>query len=207
MKKDIEVMKKIIKEDYDRKVKKFSDLNEFNKVIIIGDSMVAYLNLNKFGLAKEIINQGIAGDTTIGVIDRLDLVTRLNPSKVILSIGSNDIVLTNLTLKETVENIIKIKEEIEEKSSSKVYVMNLTPVLRDHEITNMDYVSHRTNEDIKFINHELKKRIVEDQYINIFDELTDQNGNLSLKYTTDGIHLNPLGYEIYSKILNQIIKQ
>ena len=206
MKKDIETIKKIIREDYDRKVKKFSDLNEFNKVIIIGDSMVAYLNLNKFGLAKEVINQGIAGDTTIGVIKRLDLAIRLKPSKVILSIGSNDIVLTDLSLQETVENIIKIKEEIEAKSNSKVYVMNLTPVLRDHEISNMDYVSSRTNDDIKEINQELKKRIESDQYINIYDELIDKDGNLNLKYATDGIHLNPEGYEIYSNLIHQIIK-
>ena len=207
MKKDTETMKQIIKEDYDRKVKKFNDLNEFNKVIIIGDSMVAYLNLNKFGLAKEVINQGIAGDTTVGVIKRLDLVIRLNPSKVILSVGSNDMVLTDLSFQETVENIVKIKDEIEAKSNSKVYVMNLTPVLRNHVITNMDYVSNRTNQDIKHINHELKKRIENDQYINTYDELIDKDGNLSLKYTTDGIHLNHQGYEIYSNFIHQIIKQ
>lgn len=206
MKIDIEKMKEIIHEDYKRKIKKFSEMIEKNKVIIVGDSMVAYLNLNRFGLSDEIINQGIAGDTTIGVINRLDLVIRLNPSIVILSIGSNDMVLTDLSLIETVENVIKIKEMIEEKTSAKVYIMNLTPVLRDHEISNMDYISNRINQNIKVINEELKKRISKSLYFNIFDELIDQNGNLDLKYTTDGIHLNHQGYEIYTKFLKQIIK-
>jgi lysophospholipase L1-like esterase len=85
--------------------------------------------------------------------------------------------------------------------------MNLTPVLRDHEITNMDYVSSRTNDDIKKINKELKKQIVKEQYINIYDELIDKDGSLNLKYTTDGIHLNPEGYEIYLNFIHQIMKQ
>jgi lysophospholipase L1-like esterase len=201
----IENMKKIIKEDYDRKVKKFGEIHDTGKVIIIGDSMVAYLNLNQYGL-KDVINQGIAGDTTPGVIKRLDMVTRLKPSIVILNIGSNDIVLTELSYLETVDHIIKIKEDIESKTYALVYVMNLTPVLRDHEITNATYVSHRTNKDILKINNELKKRLHKEDHINIFDKLIDSDGNLDTRYTTDGIHLNHLGYEIYTHLIHEIIK-
>ncbi|MBU1142605.1 MAG: hypothetical protein KKH92_03060 [Firmicutes bacterium] len=199
-------IKKIIEEDYQRKVKKFEQMSEQGKATLIGDSMVAYLNLSKFGLEKEMINQGIAGDTTLGVLNRVHLVSRLNPKIVIISVGSNDMVLTDLTFDETVKNILKVKKEIESDTNAKVYVMSLTPVLRDHEITNSMYVSNRTNQDISYINHQLKERINETEFINIYDDLIDNDGNLNYHYTTDGIHLNHKGYEHYTKHIKNIIK-
>lgn len=150
-------MKRIIREDYERKVKKFEKMCDQDKTIIIGDSMVAYFNLNTFGLVDQMINQGIAGDTTLGVLDRLYLITKLNPKKVIVSVGSNDMILTDLTLDETVKNILTIKKEIESNAKTKVYIMSLTPVLRDSHVTNHDYVLWRTNKEIEYINNQLKK--------------------------------------------------
>lgn len=200
-------IKKIIEEDYKRKVKKFEQMSEEGKVIIIGDSMVAYLNLNKYNLENRVINQGIAGDTTLGVLKRLHLVHRLKPSIVIISVGSNDMVLTNLSFDETVKNILKIKKEFESNTEAKVYVMSLTPVLRDSPITNSEYVSNRENRDIQFINEELKSRLKESEFLLVYDDLLDDEKNLNIDYTTDGIHLNPKGYEKYVTHIKKIIKQ
>jgi hypothetical protein len=57
-------IKALIKTDYERKIKAFEQVNCFNQTIIIGDSMVAYLNLSSYRLNEQVINQGIAGDTT-----------------------------------------------------------------------------------------------------------------------------------------------
>ena len=44
-------------------------------------------------------------------------------------------------------------------------------------------------------------------YINVYDSLLDKNKNLNINYTTDGIHLNDQGYQIYSKMINKNIKR
>ncbi|MDO9629800.1 MAG: GDSL-type esterase/lipase family protein [Acholeplasmataceae bacterium] len=181
-------------------------MSDKGKTILVGDSMVAYLNLNKYGLSNQVVNQGIAGDTTIGVLKRLKYVTGLNPSKVILSVGSNDMVLTNLSFEETIENIVKIKKEIEDQTNTKVYVMSLTPVLRDSAITNKYYVATRTNEDIKYINLKLQNAFKETEFISIYEEFLDSKGNLDIQYTTDGIHLNHQGYEKYTHFIKNILK-
>ena len=34
------------------------------------------------------------------------------------------------------------------------------------------------------------------EYIDMYDELTDSDGNLNLEYTIDGLHLSPEGYKV-----------
>ncbi len=198
-------IKALIKADYERKIKAFEQVNRFNQTIIIGDSMVAYLNLSSYRLNDQVINQGIAGDTTEGVMYRLNLVKRLKPKSVILSIGSNDLVLLYHTPEAIVKNIISIKNQLESELKIKVYVFSMTPVLRDHIISNMDYIDSRTNVELEHINHLLKKHIKEEQFFNVYDDLLDENSHLNLRYTTDGIHLNKAGYEFYIKYIKSVL--
>jgi len=44
-------------------------------------------------------------------------------------------------------------------------------------------------------------------YINIYDKLTDKNGNLNIEYTRDGLHLSEKGYEIVTENLKKYIKK
>ncbi len=36
-------------------------------------------------------------------------------------------------------------------------------------------------------------------YVNLYDQLTDARGSLSAQFTSDGIHLNGLGYLVWKK--------
>jgi len=198
-------IKALIKIDYERKIKAFEQINQLNQTIILGDSMVAYLNLSKYHLNDQVINQGIAGDTTEGVMNRLNLVQRLKPKSVILSIGSNDLVLLNHRPKTIANHIIEIKNQLEEALKIKVYVFSMTPVLRNHAISNMDYIDSRTNHELEEINHLLKKTLKKEEFFNVYDDLLDENKELKISYTTDGIHLNQEGYQIYTKYIKSIL--
>ena len=196
MSETIQEVKALIEKDYQLKIKKFEkDANHYPH-ILIGDSMAAYLNLHAFGL-DDFMNQGIAGDTTIGVLNRIHLVTDRNPKYVWLNIGSNDIVLTDLTAKQTVDHILDIKQHIESKTHAKVFIFSMTPVLRDHQVSKMIYIGSRDNTQLKQINDVLSSKLSEESYINIYDQFIDSEGNLNVDYTTDGIHLNIKGYTVY----------
>lgn len=192
----IQEVKALIEKDYQLKVKKFEKDAKTYPHILIGDSMAAYLSLSAFGL-DDFMNQGIAGDTTIGVLKRLELVIRKNPKTVWINIGSNDIVLTDLTAEETVDHILDIKHHIESKTDAKVFIFSMTPVLRDHQVSKMVYIGSRDNTQLKHINELLSSKLSKEAYINIYDQLKDSKGNLNVDYTTDGIHLNKSGYKIY----------
>lgn len=200
MKQDLLGVKKLIEMDYARKVKTFRALPIEKKNIMIGDSMVAYINLSQYGL--DLINMGIAGDTTIGVIERLDAVLRIKPEIVFVNVGSNDLVLTHHSLEEIVLNIKRIFEKLS--TFSKVYILSLTPVNESVEDVNLLYVGGRKNEDIYAINQKLRM-LFKDCYIDTSDILKDESLKLNKAYTTDGIHLNHQGYSIWIEIIKNLV--
>ena len=60
---------------------------------------------------------------------------------------------------------------------------------------------------IKKINKEIKDYCNENDYtyIDVYNNLTDKNGNLKLEYTEEGLHLSSLGYIKVTKILYPFI--
>ena len=64
-------------------------------------------------------------------------------------------------------------------------------------------VKSRNNKQIKQINaiiiNKCKKLKV--KYINMYAELADEEGNLNINYTKEGLHLNDNGYKVVSKKL------
>ena len=82
MKRDLTVLKAIIKADYDRHVKRFDQLKPEKDIVFIGDSIVAYFPLRIFNLNARIHNLGIPGDTTDGVIQRMHQILPLKPKTI-----------------------------------------------------------------------------------------------------------------------------
>jgi lysophospholipase L1-like esterase len=203
MKKDFNQLKKLIEIDYRRHVKKFNDLKQNKPIVLLGDSMMAYFPLKAFKLENHIHNLGIPGDTTLGVLNRIDQVIKLRPKIVILQIGLNDFVLTKLTKEESFKNILAIRHQLLENCpETKVYIVSLTPI-NQKEFKDQLYLLNRNPNDAIILNKMLKKGIDALHYIDIYDQLIDENGDLILSLTKDGIHLNQDGYQVY---LNRFLK-
>jgi lysophospholipase L1-like esterase len=206
MKKELTVMKAVLKADYDRHVHRFQEIKELHGSILLGDSMIAYLPLSGYKFGQSLFNFGIPGDTTTGVLNRLSQVIDLKPLKVWIHIGSNDLVLSDLSKIEIAENILKIRDMLIEKIEHvKVYIISITPVLRNHSISNMRYIEWRANDEIKEINQMLQNHLMKGEYINVFDLLIDSYGNLNIDYTKDGIHLNGEGYKVFIDEIKTLI--
>ena len=62
-----------------------------NGVVFVGSSIVEEGPWTLLFPGETIINRGISGDTTSGVLDRLDEIIALEPEKVFLYIGGNDL--------------------------------------------------------------------------------------------------------------------
>jgi lysophospholipase L1-like esterase len=205
MKKDFDQLKRLIELDYKRHVKKFEHLEQNKPIVLIGDSMMAYFPVKAFELESSIHNLGIPGDTTIGVLNRIDQVIKLKPKIVILQIGLNDFVLTKLDKEESFENILTIRHQLLENCpDSQVYIFSLTPI-NQKDFKDQLYLLNRNPNDAKVLNKMLEKVIDEHHFINIYDQLIDENGNLKLSLTRDGIHLNQKGYQVYLNVFQNLI--
>ena len=149
-------------------------------IVFLGDSITDWVNFEDFFPFK-ITNRGIAGDTTIGVLARLDEIISLKPSKLFILIGTNDISYGSSPEK-IAGNIRKIISRVQENSQgTKIYVQSLFPR------SDMDF-----SVVITAINHELENisRELGCEYINLYPLLLSSEGLLDRKFTFDGLHLN-----------------
>lgn len=180
-------------------------------IVFFGDSITYRYNIKESFSDHYIVNKGINGHSTNDLLNRLDTdVIEYNPSKVFLLIGVND--LSGFIDKETVvDNIKKIIEKITEKrSKTKVYVESIYPINR-RILTEKEYPIDEvlTNDLIKETN-ELIKELCKDKdltYIDVYDELIDDEGNLKEEYTVEGQHLTDEGYKKVTEVLKKYVDE
>lgn len=185
-------IKKIIKDDYEKKVRQWKQKVWSCDEVLVGDSMVAY-----FLPSKPMCLMGIAGDTSLGVLNRIDTIKHAHASHILIHIGTNDIVLEDMEIEET---IVKLKEIKHALSESRVTFMTPMPVIESNmSINNIK----RTNKHLKAlasrISNTFKKDVIDLNHV--FDNIHD----LDTYYKEDGLHLNQLGYNLYETYLHQYL--
>jgi len=205
----IGALTRLYKKQMDNAFLELSKVAKPGGIVFVGDSITDFFRLNEFFHGIYVINRGIGGDTTDGVLKRLnESVFALLPSKVFLLIGTNDIG-ENKSDEHIIRNIREIIDRIREKCpETQIYLQSIYPVSRvnDKKI-NKYIVGRRTNERIRRINGELKKIAREKDivYIDVFSHLTDENGNLKLEYTVEGLHLTIEGYRVCADVLRPYV--
>lgn len=171
--------------------------------VFLGDSITDFYPLEEYYDELPVINSGIAGNKTTDILnDMTKRVYQYNPTKVFLLIGTNDLNEEDMTAEKVVKNIKKIVSNIKtNRSRAKIYIESIYPVTK--EIAN-NQVDRRDNQRIKEVNRLLETICKEEgyTYIDLYSKLSDDKGNLKSKYTTDGLHLNSLGYVVVTRELS-----
>ena len=177
--------------------------------VFLGDSITEYYPLQELFDGLPVVNSGVAGYTTEDILNVLDTkVPIYNPTKVFILIGTNDI-QQEKTSDEIVKNIEKIVDMILKKRPHvRIYIESIYPINNtDNEKISHGMVGKRTNDKIKEINKKLKEYCKNNDYtyIDMYSELVDKDGNLDLKYTTEGLHISDLGYLKITKVLYEYL--
>ena len=181
----------------------------YTNYLFLGDSITEYYDLDKYFPDIPVVNSGISGDTTDDILsDMKGRVYDYNPSKVFILIGTNDL-LEDKTNEEIFNNIKKIVDGIKEnRSEAEIYIESIYPVNRSMD-KRLYMVGNRQNKDIIEINKMIKDYCTEENltYINTYDELLDEDGNLKKNYSKDGLHLSSEGYEVVTKTLEKYLNE
>lgn len=177
---------------------------EQGKTVFFGDSLTEFCDTKKFYGDIEHYNRGISGDTTQGMLNRVDdNVIALEPSVVSFLGGANDL-NRGVTPEQIANNIEQILKKIRTSlPDCKIVVQSLYPVNPDTKPVYLNAVADRKNEDINKINA-LLPDICEKYdcvYVNMHDLLTDSEGRLKAEFTKDGLHVTDEAYEYISSIL------
>ena len=146
-------------------------------IVFLGDSLIERGKWSEHFPGA--INRGIGYDTTKGVLNRLDTVTRLRPGKVFLMVGVND-VRDGIPLEESLENF----EAIIARLDTKIIVFSVPDVKR---------WSSKKREKIKQINEYLQNR----------PDITFVP--ITIDHRTDGVHFNAEGYFQWVDVIKPLI--
>lgn len=190
------------------KAERYDEMNlsaQKGQTVFFGDSLTEFYDTTSAFPSFTNYNRGISGDTTDGMLERLDgNVLAIEPSRIVFLGGANDL-NHGLTPDEIVANIREILTRIRTAlPDCEVFVQSLYPVNPYTQPTYLNSVADRKNSDILKINEALIPLCEElgCTYVNVHDSLTDEDGNLNEKLTKDGLHVTEDGYAIVTEILS-----
>ena len=197
--------KKLIIKRYKEKLQVISDKDyDKNQIVLIGDCLIENLDIDKYFPGSKIYNNGISGDTTELLIKTLyKRAIKYKPSKLFISIGSNDMGFENTSVKDIYNNIITVVEEVQRRSKdTEIHIVSVIPVNpANMDIINREYVDARDNSEIGMLNYYLKNYVRKNRlkFVDITKALKNNFDQLDLNYTSDGFHLNEMGYRVVSE--------
>lgn len=200
-KREKEKILKAAQEYYDAKLSLYEIENERYEdyevdVAFLGDSLTDAYDLEQYYPQYMTLNRGIGGDTTFGLEKRLEVsVYDLKPKVAVILIGANNFD----TMFDNYENILKgLQENIPE---TEIVLLSLTSMGGSWAKNNPK--AAYSNVKIKLLAEKYGCEFV-DLYTPLFNL---EAGEIHAEYTTDGGHLTPEGYDVFTKAVTPTLEK
>jgi lysophospholipase L1-like esterase len=166
------------------------------KIVMVGDSLVQYVEWGELTGRGDILNRGIGGETTLDVLNRIDDIINLRPRQVFLLVGVNDI-LRDCPAETTVANYQQIVAKL---ASNGIQIVCLSIIKTKNRAKNV--IIDEVNQKVRLLEQGSNVSYVE------LNDLLTLNGFMSIKYSYDGAHLSGAGYNaIRDLIVGEMEKQ
>jgi len=172
------------------------------RIMFLGNSITEMGDWKKVLNDTTVINRGIGGDITFGLLKRLKDVTDRQPSKIFILLGINDI---GKDIPEAIiaDNYLKIVKELHSKCpQTRIFVQSVLPV----NPTMPHFPQHYDKEEhVIKLNKMLQASAILGHYtfVNIFPLFLNTHGRLESKYTYEGLHLKPEAYVVWAAYLKK----
>jgi len=209
-----------VQKQKNEKVKRYKDQNqhvEKGKTVFVGSSLMEGFPIHKFTQTLDknyrVYNRGVGSFVTADLLASMEeCIFELEPSKIFINIGTNDISSPKYKKENLIANYDRILTRIKERlPDCKVFVMAYFPVNAKADFpgisktTKEQMFKSRTNQAIHEANEAIeglaKKHLYE--FINVNEGLMDAEGNLKEEYSKDGMHMFENGYSV---VFNNIKK-
>ena len=166
-----------------------------NEIVFLGNSITERGEWQEIlsGYRYPIINRGVGGDNSFGILARMDEILMAKPRVIFLMDGINDL-FRLLPTDVTINNYRRIIRKIKELSPlTKIYIESALPI--NEEMTTAAYTKGR-NKLVPLLNTRIKELAKEENitYIDICPLFQDEKGNLKKEITPDGVHLKAIAY-------------
>ena len=172
-------------------------MNAKADIVFFGDSLTYYGDFASVFPDKVVCNLGLRGDNIQGMIDRVEQVRILEPKKVFLMAGVNN--LTASSTEEFKELYCRLVcAFFKQIPSVELIIQSLLPV------NDRDFFIRSNNEKIVACNNMILS-IANKFKLNHLDLFSHYviDGILPMDYTNDGIHLRPGAYDAWYHLLRK----
>ena len=210
--------------EFHRRLKEFkSDPIGYDKIVFIGNSITYGLRRwdNKLK-ANNLVNRGISGDFSEGIQKRLDEIIYYKPIAIFILIGINDFyrdstVSIYVTPSYVANNIIATAKEIKKGTpKTKIYLQTILPINTEYNLLSRPedirhYYYYLNNDYSPSLNQQINEtnKIIKEndlfEVIDLHSIFLDSEGELDLRYSHDGLHLNETGYDNWMKKIKPLI--
>tara|TARA_B110000438_G_scaffold303720_1_gene366752 strand:- start:3398 stop:4213 length:816 start_codon:yes stop_codon:yes gene_type:complete len=210
------------REFYFNKIKEFQE-NPIgnNKIVFLGNSITAGGgNWNQRFNTKNIVNRGISGDYTEGILKRLNEIIFYKPRAVFLLIGVNEFFKDNsnnieVTPAYVANNIFKIAEKIKNGSpSTTIYIQTIFPInnqfYMDVKMVDYNFLQNDYHPSINTQINEVNLILKNNEKFKVLDlhrHFLNKLNILDPIFSIDGVHLNQNGYQVWVDKISDLIQK
>jgi len=185
---------------WDEKKSFFDAFGSYASVVMIGDSLTDGAEWREMFPGVALVNRGVDGDTTAGVLKRMEGITSAHARKAFIMIGINDF-KEGRSVDAALQDYRRIVSRLNE-SGMKVYVQS---TLACNEAKAEWIACGALRGKIKELNRGLAGLASANvTFIDINAELAGPDG-LKSDLTYDGVHLNGEGYRIWRDRISKFV--
>lgn len=176
------------------------------KIIFFGNSLTELFDLNGYFNDRAILNCGIVGDFSEGLLKRAGSIVKLKPEKLFIEIGINDII-EQVPLAEICSNYEKLLKLIRQGSPhTEVYIQSNLPVIINRPSVLVD--DRSVNEKLLEQNRNLRMIATRNGvvFIDLYAAFL-RSGYVKDLLIEDGIHLNKKAYAVWKMTVLPYLNQ
>ena len=181
-------------EKFKRHVVLFDSLEKEYDVVFLGDSITNAGRWNELFPSVSVANRGVGGDTSEGILNRVDSVINHNPTRVFIMVGINDIARGK-----SVEDIFSnYKKIITRLTESGIEVVVQSTLLSSRK---------NWNESVNSLN-DLLRSFTDSHDIRFIDinKHLAPNGTLDSANSYDGVHLYADMYLTWKQVISEFVE-
>ena len=168
-------------------------------VVFFGDSITEYCDLQAYYPDLHTVNEGVAGDTTAGMLARLERVYEAEPAFVVVLGGINDL-LSGYGAGQVTDNLRAIVEKLhDDLPKARVVVQSVYPIADGEDLYFTGLIC-AVNAALRAMAGEMGYT-----YADVYAALQTADGRLDGRYSDDGLHPNDAGYEAACPVVRAAI--
>jgi lysophospholipase L1-like esterase len=165
-------------------------------LVMLGDSITAGGAWTQRFPQANIVNLGVDGDTSAGIMSRLDDIVAREPRVVFLMVGVNDL------LRKVPVSLVESETQF---IVSRLLQYRIRPIVQSTLLLARDEAG--INGQIQLVNDRMREWCTERKVTFVdLNAALSSGGRLRPELSDDGLHLNSRGYAVWAELISSYIK-